>query len=338
MLKGPLKTKIIKYLNNKTSVQGWEINHPEIYSNEAIVYRFSNTNYPIDVALKLFNQEHRFKVEKQYSAFERFSKTLNIVDGKYRIPETYGLFLEDDCFLMEWITGHSLRQLLWKNCLRKSTIQNHIKSSCNWLSYYHEHANLEKKQVDILRYIRYIESNRKSEVIEELCSHNKIFVEGFKTLKQFSHSFSGYRALHADIHGDMSLKNIIINESHIAGIDIGGDYSAPIVDDISQMLSYICINYFNILTRLDMKRSPEFWEIFNLMLDSYKYPNKQKDRDFFLFVFLFQMLKRWMSAYTFHKNDSEYSLLIRLLGKWRLYNSAVIVRGISQVINKKLTA
>ncbi len=336
MLTEPLKTKIIHYLNKKTNSNSWEIIYPEIHSTEAIVYRITNPNYPIDIALKAFNKDHSFKAVKQYSAFERFSIAFKAVEGKYRVPKTYGSFLEDNCFLIEWITGYSLREILWKNCLRKTTIQTHIKASNRWLKHYHQNANLKFSQVDHLRYLNAMDTHRKKLDVEELCGLNSIFIAGREILNEFSKIFSDYQALHADIHGDLSLKNILINEDYVAGIDIGANYSAPIVDDITQMLSYICINYFNMLTKTDMRKSPEFWEIFNLVLDAYQYPTQKQDRDFFLFVFLYQMLNRWISAYSYHKTNSECTVSIKLLGKWRLYNSASIVSGLTAIINKKL--
>lgn len=333
MLSESLKTKILKFLNDKTNARGWEVIYPEIHSTEAMVYKISSPNYPSAVALKLFNKKHSFKTEKQYSAFKRFS--FNMTDEKYRIPQVYGMFPEDNCFLMEWISGDSLRNILWKNCLKKARLQTHIKSSYQWLNCYHENANQKLSLVDNSRYIRDIQFNSESIDVEEFS--NNTFEEGFITLKKYSDSFLDYQTVHAQIHGDLSLKNIIINDDYVAGIDIGANYYAPIADDVSQMLSYICINYFNMLTQLDMRKSPDFWEIFNVIFDAYQYPKIQKERDFFLFVFLYQMLNRWISVHKFHNSNSTHSFKMDMLGKWRLYNSRTIVRGLTKAINMKLT-
>ncbi|GAA0414904.1 hypothetical protein GCM10009133_24140 [Cocleimonas flava] len=337
MITETLKNKIISYLREKTKAQDWEINHPEINSTEAIVYRFSSKDFPKDVALKVYRNDQSPRSRHHFAAIERFSLAINIDNGKYRVPEPYGFFQDDNCFLMEWISGKNLREILWENCLRKGPIQNNIKVGFQWLRYYHENANLKLSIVDNLRYSTNIESHCEKLHTEELCKKNPIFIAGFKALNRYANCFYDYKVLHADLHGDLNLSNIIINENHVVGIDIGGANSAPIADDMAQMLNYICINYFNMLTKADMRKSPDLWEIFNLVLDAYKYPKEQKARDFFLFVFLYQMLHRWISVYDFHKSGSNYSNLVKLLGKWRLRNSAVIVEGLTKVVNNKVS-
>ena len=60
------------------------------------------------------------------------------------------------------------------------------------------------------------------------------------------------------------------------------------------MLNYITIDFPNMLTRRQMLKPADKWAIINIALDAYDYPKDKQQRSFFLFVFLYQTLRRWL--------------------------------------------
>ncbi len=343
MLPELLKTKIINHLIDQTSASNWSVTYPGIRSTDCTVYRLSSSDYTKEYALKVYHPDKGSKLALQYSTNIRFADLLNTTNAQYRVPELAGLFSDDDCFLMEWVTGKDLDTLLWKNFWHKGKMQKHINDAYQWMNHYHKHANLNLKQVDIMRYASIIESHSKQLDLQEFCNNNPIFKAGFETLNAVAHQFNDYETLHADIHGDLNLSNIILADSHVTGIDIGATENAPIEDDMTLLLIYICAEYFNMLTRFDMRKPLETWEIFNVALDAYQYPRDKKARQFFLFVFLFQTLRRWMAWYYFHnkssddmsKNESRPAYIV-MLEKWRLRNCAIIVKELTKVMDEQL--
>lgn len=336
MLSELIKTKVFEHLKVRTKTDNWNIIFPEIDSIEAIVYRLSSPDYHKDLALKVYHDRRVLsssKGQSQYSAIERFYSANNDKNCRYRTPEPYGLFTEDGFYILEWVTGKNLRDILWRNCLHKKNLQKYIKEASAWVSSYHSQANLNIAEVDVSRYLQRINSSILSLEAQHFCSNNQIFQAGFETLKTYAEYFVGYETRHADIHGDLNLGNIIIDHNYITGIDIGSNVHAPIQNDLTQMLHYICINYFNMLTRSDMRKEMREWEIFNVTLNAYKYGNEPKEREFFLFVFLYQSLIGWVSVHHTHQNYKEHTQLFIILGKWRFYNSSMIVKSLTKVIN-----
>jgi len=331
MLTETLKIKIIKYLADYTNAEDWGFVGEKIESTDCNVYRLSSLYYPKDIALKIYHLDKTKKKFKHYSVVERYSKLLNKPESRYRVPKAIGFFPEDNCFLMEWVSGLSLKDKLWKNCFSKNNIQAYIKETCHWLKHYHQQAGLEMKLVDTSRYL----SNIKEHGFNSDVNHNVIFKSGVETLTKFEKMIIGFEALHSDVHGDLNLSNIIIGDDHVTGIDIGGIKNLPVEDDLAQLLNYLCVNYFNMLTRFDIRKPQETWEIFNVVLDAYDYPKDNKSRDFFLFVFMYQMLYRWISISNIHNPGREKTLVFFFLGKWRLYNSALIVKELTKLINQK---
>jgi len=335
MLANNLKIKVIDYLTTETNAKQWKVLGSGIESNDSIVYRLSSCDYHLDFALKVYHTEKSVKITQHYQSIERFAKSLNVNNSKLRVPEPLYLFLDEKCFLMEWVDGDSLKDTLWKNCFSKKQLQIHIRDAYLWLKYYHQNANLEFKAVDTSRYLSNLKNHIENSNAEDLLDNNHIFKSAFVTLINFEKSFNKIKSYHADLHGDLNLANFIINQNSIFGIDIGGKESLPVEDDLAQMLNYICVNYFNMLTRFDIHKSQDTWEIFNVALDAYDYPKDQESRDFFLFVFLYQMLYRWVSIRKTHRLGKEKTIIFFSLGKWRLYNSSIIVKSLTKLINTK---
>ncbi len=335
MLTESVKQKIIEYLASQTNVQEWNFVGNKIESTDCYVYRLSSPFYLKDIAVKIYHSDKTLKINKHYSAIKRFSVFLNKPKSKYRVPEPYGLISDNHMFLMEWIEGETLKNKLWRNCFSKVNLQRFIKDAFIWLKCFHKHANPIIKKVDINSYTKNIELHSQLSSISNGCLDDPIFITGVEILNRFSQQFFDYETMHVDIHGDLNLSNIIINENHITGIDISAYKSEPIEHDITQMLNYICVNYFNMLTRFDIHKPQDTWEIFNVALDAYEYPKEKKSRDFLLFVFLYQMLYRWISIRKTHSLGKEKTLTFFFLGKWRLYNSSVIVKSLTKMINEK---
>ena len=91
--------------------------------------------------------------------------------------------------------------------------------------------------------------------------------------------------MHANSHGDFTPSNILIDNIKITGIDFFAQSYLPIENDMALQLSYIVIEYPNMLTRSDFRLSPSEWPILKVVLDAYRYPKDSQQLKFFLFVF-----------------------------------------------------
>ncbi|KAG1660444.1 Guanylate kinase [Nymphon striatum] len=193
----------------------------------------------------------------------------------------------------------------------------------------------QERNQSLLEELTNLENNSKRIGAQNFVKNSAIFQEGLSTLNEFGNQFHAHKTFHADIHGDLNLGNIILGDSYVTGIDIGATISAPIENDIAQMLNYISINYFNMLTRIDMRKPFKEWEILNVVLDSYGYSTDEKSRNFFIYVFLYQVLRRWLSVQDIHKPNRDHAAKFKMLGRWRLHNSSALVQGLTKSINER---
>lgn len=335
MLNESIKTKVFEYLEVHTKAGDWSVIYPSIESRHSIVYHLSSPHYPSELALKVYSVKSLVRIKSQYNAIEKFYLSNSNDDCRYRMPKPYGLFEEDGFYIMEWVSGKALSEILWKNCFFKGQLQKNIRKSYKWLSHYHSSANLRIKKIDLLKYSKSIEANIKKRNSQNFFNNDLIFQAGFETLRAFENNFTGHETYHADLHGDLNLGNIIIDNNQTIGIDVGPGPHLPIQNDLAQMLTHICTNYFLMLPRSDMRDDVSKWEIFNVVLDAYGYPKDSKLLDFFLFVFLHQLLQRWVITEYFHRENEKHTRTYTLLGKWRIYNCSAIVEGLTKVINER---
>ena len=327
MLTEDIQKKAIQHLVNTTGCDGWALSGITVTARHCKVYQLSCPKYPKNIALKNYNDKQTSRQLKgQYGALERFSDSINQTDTKFRTPEPYGCFAENGFFLMEWVSAPSLDTTLWRSVFNHKGKQTAIEATYGWLKQYHQAAAPVLQEINLNLYHELLARHIELHNGQELQSTNPTFAKGIDTFKKVSTAFTGLQFEHADAHGDFTPTNILIGKNDVTGIDIGGGQKMPIENDMALMLNYITIDFFNILTRRHMKKPVSTWAILNITLDAYNYPKDQKQRYFFLFVFLYQTLRRWLVI------NERNRKKVRLLDKWRLRNSESIVEGLSKVL------
>jgi len=330
MLSDELKNKVLQSLRDKTGLQSWTVNKSPIVARNCVVYRLSCDQHLTDIALKIYsNDQASRQLQSQYEVIKGFSETLNKKKFQYRVPEPYGSFVEDNCFLMEWALGESLDIRVWKYFYYEKKQFSDITKAYRWLKQYHQVANPILQKIDLNYFPDQLIEHIQKHNGQSLLENNVIFSEGLKLINEHGLSFSNLEVMHASLHGDFTPTNILIDKDAVTGIDIGKGSSQPIEIDMALMLNYIVIDNLNMLSKAHLKKAPETWSILNTVLDAYGYPRDKSQRQFFLFVFLFEMLRRWLILN--NRNNKNP----RLIDRWRLRNTVRIVAGISAVLTKQ---
>ncbi len=321
MIPDDLCAQITQTLFEKTGVNDWKIAGDKIESRECVIYKVSSPQYPHDIAIKAYHDTQKNDAKTQYNVLERFSNSLNKKNNEYFVPTVFGNFPNEGLVLMEWVESPSLEKRLWRYCYSKKHVQSDIRRIYMWLKEFHSHSRLEKKPVNIDSYKqtlkKYIESDREDSLLKQ----NQTFQLGKQCFDEVSEIHSGFKTLHANLHGDFTPSNILVDDHKITGIDIFGSQHFPVDNDIALQLSYIAIEYPNMLTRFDFKLPPSEWPLLKLILDSYVYPKEPKQLHFFLFVFLYQLLRRWIII-----SKRNLKRPTPLLDHWRLRNTQMIVK------------
>jgi len=331
MLSADLQQQIIQQLSEQTGVDDWVINGPVVEARECIVHKASSPVYPYAIAIKVYRDQKPRKnhAMPQYNALQRFSGLLNEAQHEYRVPAAYGSFPEQRTFLMEWVEAVSLERRLWRYCYHQNRQQQDMRRTFGWLKAFHQHADYEVKPANINRY-----PNRLQQFIEQhngefLLTENAVFRAGLECINTLADQFRGMDIAHARLHGDFTPSNILIGKEAVTAIDIAGAQLLPVAEDICLQLSYIAIGYPNMLTRGDMKKPPAQWPLLALILEAYGYPADHQQRFFVLYVFLYQLLRRW--AVIDSRNRARRT---PMLDKLRMRNSQMIVRGVSRTLEE----
>ncbi|CAA6806639.1 MAG: Unknown protein [uncultured Thiotrichaceae bacterium] len=331
MLSADLQQQIIQQLGEQTDAKDWVINGPVIEARECILYKASSATYPPAIAIKVYRDRKKRKnnTMPQYAALERFAPLLNGDDSEYRVPVAYGSFPEQRTFLMEWVDAPSLEHRLWRYCYHQGRQQHGMRRTFGWLRAFHEQADHEVKPANINRY-----KNRLQQCIERhegefLLVKNAVFHTGLACITNLAGQFEALNVAHARLHGDFTPSNMLIGNDAVTAIDIAGAQLLPVAEDICLQLSYIAIGYPNMLTRGDMKKPPSQWPLLAVILEAYGYPQDEQQRCFLLYVFLYQLLRRW--AVIESRNKERRTPLV---DRWRLRNSAMIVAGVCRTLDK----
>nr|CAA6828493.1 MAG: Unknown protein [uncultured Thiotrichaceae bacterium] len=331
MLSADLQRQIIQQLSKQTGLGDWVIEAPVIEARECFVYKASSATYHHAIAIKIYRDQKRRKhnVMPQYTALERFAPLLNADDSQYRVPVVYGHFPEQRAFLMEWAEGTSLERRLWRYCYHQNRQQHDMRRTFNWLKAFHQHADYETKSANMNRYLNRLKQFIQQHESDALSADNAVFQTGLACIERLADQFRGMDIAHARLHGDFTPSNMMIGKEAVTAIDIAGAQLLPVAEDICLQLSYIAIGYPNMLTRGDMKKSPAEWPLLALILEAYDYPADHKQRCFVLYVFLYQLLRRW--AVIESRNKGRRTPLV---DRWRLRNSEMIVVGVCRTLEK----
>lgn len=331
MISADLQQQILQQLSQRTGCDDWSLSGPVIEARECRVQKVSSHGYPHAVALKIYRDQQPRKNKKmpQYAALERFAPLLNTGDSEFRIPQAYGSYPEQRIFLMEWVDAPSLEERLWRYCYSQRTQQADMRRTFGWLRQFHQSADLTHKPVNIERYPHRLQQFIVEHEGAALMVSNAVFRTGIGCVRQLTAHFSDLHSEHARAHGDFTPSNILLGDDATTAIDITGVQLLPVVEDLTLQLSYIAIGYPNMLTRMDFKHLPEKWPLLEVVLDAYGFPDDEEQRRFLLYVFLYQLLRRWLVIA--HRNKYRRT---PLLDRWRLRNSQMIVAGVTRALEQ----
>lgn len=331
MISAALQQQIMQHLSQRTGCDDWEMSGAAIEARECVVQKVSSPAYPQAIAVKIYRDRtvRKKRAMPQYAALQRFATLLNTGDSDCRVPHAYGSFPEQRVFLMEWIDAPALERRLWRYCYSKTIQQQDMRRTFAWLRHFHQYADPENKPVNSQRY-----PNRLQQFLVEhegaaLMVGNSVFSGGIKCVQELAEQFSGLPSVHARAHGDFTPSNILLGDDVVTAIDITGVQLLPVAEDLTLQLSYIAIGYPNMLTRMDFKHPPDKWPLLEVVLDAYGYPDDEEQRRFLLFVFLYQLLRRWLVIA--HRNKHRRT---PVLDRWRLRNSQMIVAGVCRALEK----
>jgi len=231
--------------------------------------------------------------------------------------------------MMEWIDAPSLSKRLWRHFYSKLHMQNDLIRSYSWLKEFHKLSTPKKQKTNIKRYKKILKKHQDT-YDEELLLNNPIYKNGKVSFDRLILEFRGFNTLHAEMHGDFTPSNILINDNRVTSIDMFSNRVLPVTNDIALLLSYISIEYPNILKHSDFKLPPAKWPILKLIFDAYEYPKESKQIRFFLLVFLYELLRRWLIIN--HRNKERNT---PLLDRWRLRNTEIIVKNLCKTLEKQ---
>jgi len=322
-----LKHEILLHLEKTTASSDWTISGKTIDSRECQIFRASSLNHHHDIAIKVYRKNSPIS-DTHHNALEENERIFNQLSNEYRIPQSYGYLKQHQVYMMEWINAPTLQYRLLRFCYHNTKQQNDIARTFKWLKQYHlRYGELPEKPVDIEWYCIHLQSYLEKMDPNKKLQKNKVFSLGLETLKSKAQIFEKLVVPLAKTHGDFTPSNVLIDDKTTTCIDLHDCNSQPITDEISLQLSYLSTGYINMLSRRHMQSPPQEWELLNTALDAYGYSNSQIQREFLLYVFLYQLLRRWLVI--FERNESRRTPILDI---WSLWHKEIVVEGVSKVL------
>ena len=314
---------IFSKLNDTTHTKNWKITK-KISARECDIFKAQSSTYPYAIAIKAYHNKKSRLAILQYNTLDYLSSTLNTDLHEYYVPNTFGNLPEESIFMMEWVDSPPLEKRLWGRFYSKTKVQSDLYRSFSWLKEFHSLANPGNHTVSVHRYKSLLSHYLK--INTQLSSHST-FSKGITIFNKLLDSYQGFKVPHADRHGDFTPSNILIDDNRVISIDMIGNQNLPVANDIALLFSYVAIEYPCMLTQSDFRLPPEEWPLLKLILEAYRYPKDPKQIQFFLFVFLYELLRRWLII-----NDRNKNKRTTLLDRWRLRNTEMIVRNLCIIL------
>lgn len=314
---------------NEGKCNEWQLTPTTIEARECQIFQARNMNTGQLAAIKRF-REPRKNLPQYFKKQTALALRMKQNGSEYRTPEPLTYLADENIYCSEWVEALTADYIFWRYFYQRQRQQKAMRSCMGWLKHYHLSSTYQFQTVQAKRYPMHVQRMLDDTHTETSLVQNTVFQHGHKCLKLFAAEFTNLQAPHALIHGDFTPSNILLTPKMSYGIDIGHSAQSPTIDDLTSMLTYIAVGYPNMLTAGDMRQTLSHWPLPKILLSAYEPDlSKQPDHQFFAYVFLFQILRRWLVVeQRYRRNHSSW------LDRWRIFKFSQICQALCRQLEK----
>jgi len=175
-------------------------------------------------------------VKRQFEAHKRVFDTFPN-SSKYQVPEPIYLDADTQSCLLSHLDGEPLSDPMLRAMNDLPAQMDLLKRAGAWLDRFHR-SHLDERRIFqpkfTLRHLR--EFRAKIESGQREVPAKPLILRGIAHMETVAHQFEGQQTVSCLQHGDLHMRNLIVSEQSIGGIDFSKSGAAPVGHDIAKFL------------------------------------------------------------------------------------------------------
>ncbi|KIT15439.1 phosphotransferase [Jannaschia aquimarina] len=175
-------------------------------------------------------------------AFVRHAEQLRLAhagfpaDAAFAIPGLLAVDRGSQSMLMEYVPGRALADLM-REAADVAEERAFLTRAGAWLDRFHRSGPVDRAPFDTLPVTRQMRRLRRSIRGGERSAPAQFFiVRGTRHVEAMASCLSGGSTVNARRHGDLHMRNLILSDTCVSGVDISADQPGPVGHDIAKLL------------------------------------------------------------------------------------------------------
>lgn len=218
---------------------GWSL----VQLSKRDIQRLSQVTY---LAEHRSGPRYTFRHQQKPVAPDRFTAHFNLQAEAFRqfghsaentMPEPVFLDSETQTSLLTHMEGRPLSDMMWKARDDRPAQLALLRRAGAWLDVFHR-CQVDEVRVFNPRYtVEYYQDLRdKITSGRAQVAATPLFLQGIDHLAAIASGFEGLKTTSASQHGDFHMRNLIVSDMKVAGIDVSKSAPAPVGYDIAKLL------------------------------------------------------------------------------------------------------
>lgn len=288
----------------------WHVSGPVGRARKCDIFKLTNDKQTHTLALKVYREGkiNDRGPRNQFKALQKLETTQKAFPIK--APRAHAFIPDANAIVMDWVDAPPLGNALWRSAFSTTDRLQYIKSTAQWLRQFHETSSIKEKPVDYTGMLSQIEKRFSVNHVHQNNRDEDLFFNAYQQLKNIAKN-TEMLAPHANLHGDFTPSNVLIQNGKAIGIDIWGWRCGAVFEDITRMLTYLSINTPFALRKTALMNGDEPSTLFKSFINGYGADVIKTDAPTFWLILLYQNLRRWL-VFNDWKNQGRSQIKTKL--------------------------
>jgi len=312
----------------------WELKRRPLLRREATLYFLRSASSGKSIVVKVFTslQDKEKNSAQLHALLAHYHRGSDLVNG-HTVPKPYGLIPGHAAVIMEWVEKPTFHKLLYRDMLFPKARHEKIKRVAGWLRWFHSQSEVAPSRLGddppIRRIVRKV---RASKLAESGKWHDESLFRCLDLAVKCSPIVRRLSIDHALCHQDFKPTNVLLDDTHIVGIDFLTRRRDPVTLDICRFM--IQLDLYRTLWKKSfaLTRRTEGND-FDVFLNAYGGGASELGDDELLYLYFVSVLSRWSSLAIRWANGQR-----NLQQRFHLFVIRVIARQLSVEMEKRLAA
>jgi len=189
-----------------------------------------------------YTYKHQLRPQKSETFQRQFDSHKAVFEtfpgsSEHQVPKPIWMDAETQSCLFSYLDGEPLAEPMLRAMGDLPTQMGLLKRAGEWLDTFHR-AHVDERRIFQPKYtLRHLREFRAEiEAGRREVPAKRLFLNGIAHMEAIAPQFEGRQTVSCLQHGDLHMRNLIVSEGSISGIDFGKLHAAPVGHDIAKLL------------------------------------------------------------------------------------------------------